>query len=354
MLIQYWPILLPVVLGFAAVYLLLPRAQRFPPLYGAVAAALALVASGWLLIHADMALPETVLFYAFAGLAVTFGTLMITERNPVHAALSFAMVVLSTCGLFLLQAAPFLMVATIIIYAGAIIVTFLFVIMLAQQHGQSSADLRSREPFLASVAGFVLLGSLLCVLHKSYAGLDTYVDQALRAAQVATMKDWQAILGKDDSFFTEFRRAVQPVRTSRTLEPSEVIPLKRQHLADALDEAQRTWNQLKNEESAEARERFHKQLEEIAGLAVTVRARQGELQPTAAPLSTFSGPLPGTAVPRDQFGKPVERLPAANVAGLGKTLFTDYLLAVELAGTLLLVATIGAIAIAGRRPEGLR
>ena len=47
-------------------------------------------------------------------------------------------------------------------------------------------------------------------------------------------------------------------------------------------------------------------------------------------------------------------LPAANVAGLGKTLFTDYLLAVELAGTLLLVATIGAIAIAGRRPEGLR
>ena len=47
-------------------------------------------------------------------------------------------------------------------------------------------------------------------------------------------------------------------------------------------------------------------------------------------------------------------LPAENVAGLGRSLFTDYLLAVELAGTLLLVATIGAIAIAGRRPEGLR
>ena len=47
-------------------------------------------------------------------------------------------------------------------------------------------------------------------------------------------------------------------------------------------------------------------------------------------------------------------LPAENVASLGRSLFTDYLLPVELAGTLLLVATIGAIAIASRRTEGLR
>ena len=49
-----------------------------------------------------------------------------------------------------------------------------------------------------------------------------------------------------------------------------------------------------------------------------------------------------------------ERLPAQNVAALGRSLFTDYLLPVELAGMLLLVATVGAIAIAGRRAEGLR
>ena len=58
---------------------------------------------------------------------------------------SFALVVLSSCGLFLLQAAPFLMAATIIVYAGAIVVTFLFVIMLAHQEGPSDADYRSRE-----------------------------------------------------------------------------------------------------------------------------------------------------------------------------------------------------------------
>ena len=56
------------------------------------------------------------------------------------------------------------MAATIIVYAGAIIVTFLFVIMLAQQVGPSDADARSREPFLATLTGFLLLAALIYVL----------------------------------------------------------------------------------------------------------------------------------------------------------------------------------------------
>src|SRR5437660_1148417 len=164
----YWPIVVPVVLGAVGVYFLLPQAGRFKPLWGALVCAVAFVAAGVLLVHADMVLPETILFYAFSGIAVMGGVMLITQKNPVHAALSFALVVLSTCGLFLLQAAPFLMAATIIIYAGAIVVTFLFVIMLAQQAGIADADQRSREPFLASLAGFVLIGAILCMLHLTY------------------------------------------------------------------------------------------------------------------------------------------------------------------------------------------
>src|SRR5262245_26492950 len=95
-LAQYWPVFVPVVLGFVAVYLLLPRARRYPPLYAAAAAGLALVAAGRLLIRQDAVLVENILFYIFAGLAIAFGGLMVSQRNPVHAALSFAMVVLST------------------------------------------------------------------------------------------------------------------------------------------------------------------------------------------------------------------------------------------------------------------
>src|SRR5437868_7093030 len=67
-----------------------------------------------------------------------------------------------------LLAAPFLMAATVVIYAGAIVVTFLFVLMLAQQEGKSDADDRSREPLLATATGFVLLGALLYVLQLAY------------------------------------------------------------------------------------------------------------------------------------------------------------------------------------------
>jgi NADH-quinone oxidoreductase subunit J len=126
-------VLLPCVLGFAAIYLLLPKARRSKPILGGALAAFALVFGAAVLIRIDTLAIESLLFFAFAGAAIVAGVLMIAQSNPVHAALSFALVVLSTCGLFLLLAAPFLMAATIIIYAGAIVVTFLFVIMLAQQ-----------------------------------------------------------------------------------------------------------------------------------------------------------------------------------------------------------------------------
>ena len=59
----------------------------------------------------------------------------------------------------------------------------------------------------------------------------------------------------------------------------------------------------------------------------------------------------GTVAPPGLSGG---KLPRENVAALGAVLFTDYLVPVELAGLLLLVATIGAIAVANRREGGLR
>ncbi len=165
---ETWFIWLPTLLGFAAVYLLLPQVRRSRPAWIAALGAIAIILAGIWIVHGTGIWPETVLFYCFAAVAVLGGGALVTQSNPVHAALSFALVVLSTCGLFLLNGGPFLTAATIIIYAGAIVVTFLFVIMLAQQSGLDDADLRSREPFMASVAGFVLLAALLGVLYRTF------------------------------------------------------------------------------------------------------------------------------------------------------------------------------------------
>jgi len=69
-------------------------------------------------------------FYVLAGLAVLSGVAVITRRNAVHAALALIVTLLSVAGLYLMLYAPFVAGVQIIVYAGGIMVLFLFVIML--------------------------------------------------------------------------------------------------------------------------------------------------------------------------------------------------------------------------------
>jgi NADH-quinone oxidoreductase subunit J len=122
--------------GACGTYLMLPHRHglaRPRAIFGAgvIAAALGLLGfvSFWSPPGPFLA---TVFLYIFGVTSIIGGLLTVTSRNPVYSALWFASVVLSTAGLFLLADAPFLAAGTIIVYAGAIIVTFLFVIMLAQ------------------------------------------------------------------------------------------------------------------------------------------------------------------------------------------------------------------------------
>jgi NADH:ubiquinone oxidoreductase subunit 6 (subunit J) len=358
---EFWPVLVPALLALAAVYLLLPRVRRFPLLWGGLLAALAVLVAGFWLIRFRVVSPETVLFYIFSFLAVVFGGLLVTQSNPVHAALSFALVVLSTCGLFLLLAAPFLMAATVIIYAGAIVVTFLFVIMLAQQLGVSGADQRSREPFLSCLAGFVLLAALLCVLQRAYdtAGaraaaqaLEPYLDIVRRAKDAQDLDRLREVIG-DGKVLKEFREQLDAhedappdtagAREAATFDLSEAQIALAGHAKDEADAR----DQLKKA-TGHLRSAYEEALSVYHRLAtVSTLPPDGKL-----PLSPFSQGRPGEPAPRDERGRVV--LPAENVAALGRSLFTDYLLAVEVAGLLLTVATIGAIAIAARGKEELR
>jgi NADH:ubiquinone oxidoreductase subunit 6 (subunit J) len=345
----WWGIVLPLLLGAAAVFLLLPRPRAVPALWGALLGIAALLVAGFTLVRAGVlteeTAPEAVLFYAFSAVALISGTLLVTQRNPARAALSFALVVLSTCGLFLLLAAPFLMAATIVVYAGAIIVTFLFVIMLAQQEGPSDADARSREPLLSVATGFVLLGALLYVLQLSY-GTDD-IDRLLRRTREAA--------AHNDT--REIAAAVGNVGTAESLFKGYKAFVNGHGWPDLLQQVNAQEAKWATDETADAMK------ETLAALAATgeeARTRLGALRPPGhlggaaesphPPLSNLSGPPPTVApgeLRRDDTGRP--QLPHENSAYLGRSLFTDYLLPVELGGTLLLVAAIGAIAIAHRR-----
>ncbi|PYX84774.1 MAG: NADH-ubiquinone/plastoquinone oxidoreductase subunit 6, partial [Acidobacteria bacterium] len=69
-------------------------------------------------------------FYLLSGLALIGGVLVITRRNPVHSALALIVTLLALAGIYLMLYAPFVAGVQIILYAGGIMVLFLFVIML--------------------------------------------------------------------------------------------------------------------------------------------------------------------------------------------------------------------------------
>lgn len=195
MLLDHWQLILPLLLGALAVWWLLPTAAPKPRIVGALLgiAALAILAGNF---TPAIDTPVQRMMTGIFGVgAITAAVLMVTNRNPVYAALWFAVVTLSVCGLFLMQSAPFLAAATAIIYAGAIVVTFLFVIMLAQQSGATIYDQHARQPFLASVTAFVLLGGMLFALSKApaaAAAADARVVVAETATAVVPASEWPA------------------------------------------------------------------------------------------------------------------------------------------------------------------
>lgn len=335
-----WPLWLPLLVGALAIYLLLPRPKPYPAALGALAGGLSLFLIAAFILRTSGIDPEVVLFYAFSGLAVLGAAMLVTNHNPARAALSFTLVVLSSCGLFLLLGAPFLMAATIIIYAGAIIVTFLFVLMLAQQAGLSDADARSREPVFATLTGFLLLATILYVLQ----GYQTRsVDDLLRRTEAALAADSRLdadqYVGRDTDDHQLFKLTETLLRAGGLPEPVEQVRMASSHwstaapgdLADARQALEQLRTVLQNNQ-APLRERL-----------VTARLPAG----SKVTLSELSGPSPAKPLPPDAHGR--RPLPAENAAYLGRSLFTDYLLPVEIGGLLLLAATVGAIAIAQRR-----
>ncbi len=145
------------VVGGLSVYLLMPSPRKSVrtagALFGLAALAGAMVLCGSEFLSGG---GTSAYFYPAAAVAIFAAVKMITHQKPVYSALYFVLVVLAVAWLLLLQSAEFLAVALVIIYAGAILVTYVFVIMLAQQSGQPSYDARAREPFAAVFAGFLL------------------------------------------------------------------------------------------------------------------------------------------------------------------------------------------------------
>ena len=110
-------------------------------------------------------------FYIFSAIALGSALRVITHQRPIYSALWFILTIVSSCGLYLILQAEFMAFALVIVYGGAILITYLFVIMLATEapteesvEAMNVYDRVSREPVIATFAGFLVLAVLTTML----------------------------------------------------------------------------------------------------------------------------------------------------------------------------------------------
>ena len=108
-------------------------------------------------------------FYLLSGLAIAGGLLVITRRNAVHSALALIVTLLAVAGLYLMLYAPFVAGVQIIVYAGGIMVLFLFVIMLVSLERTVKERQFNRMWPVGLAASCALLALFLAVFAKGKA-----------------------------------------------------------------------------------------------------------------------------------------------------------------------------------------
>jgi len=133
---------------------------------------------------------DLILFYAFAAITVGGALLVIGQRNPVYSVMAIVGSFCGLSGLYVLLDAPFVAVVQIIIYAGAILVLFLFTVMLLNASREDGAEWDRSHPYyrpgptrLGGLLAIVLLGQLVWAMTR-IAGSGGIGDQQPAASSV--------------------------------------------------------------------------------------------------------------------------------------------------------------------------
>jgi len=310
------------VIGAIAVYLTLPH-RRALPRFGGVVAAIALVGFAVHLVQHFAAEAPGVYFYLFAAIAAACAVKVITHTRPVYSALYFVLVVLSSAGLLVLLEAEFMAFAMVIIYGGAILVTYMFVIMLAtlpqtadQPETSPIYDREAREPVLAVLIGFALLGVVGGVLLAPASADGVALANQPPKERPADLRRTAAILQKRFDVSEKVRRV-------------QLESILRQPIGDDADP-------LMGPDEA------------LAGVQVESHRVTLDIRPRGDDgLAAIGARGRSVALTDAQLAALIY-----NIDNIGVNLFEGHTLGIELAGVILLLSMVGAIVIARRQvPE---
>ena len=155
-------------------------------------------------------MPETLLFYLLAGVAIVASALVIGQRNPMYSIMLLIASFGALSGLYITLDAPFVAMAQIIVYAGAIMVLFLFVVMLLNAPQEDAAEWDRTHPlrrpgfarFGALLAGLLIV-QLAWALMRASALVETPVAARGNAAALGSVRALGGVLFTDYMFAFE-------------------------------------------------------------------------------------------------------------------------------------------------------
>src|SRR5471030_1141022 len=110
----------------------------------------------------------TIVFYAFAAILVFAALRVITSRNPVHSALWLVLSFFSAAGVWMLLGAEFLAIVLVLVYVGAVMVLFLFVVMMLDVNFDKLRERFSSYIPVGATVGMLVLVEMALVLIGGY------------------------------------------------------------------------------------------------------------------------------------------------------------------------------------------
>ena len=137
---------------------------------------------------------EQIIFYVFAAMTVASALMVITVKNPVQAALALVLTFFSCAGVWMLLEAEFLAITLVLVYVGAVMVLFLFVVMMLDINiAQLKAGFMRFLPIgLGFAAAMATL--LIMAVGPEHFGLDIFTEPVRHAADYSNIKELGSVL----------------------------------------------------------------------------------------------------------------------------------------------------------------
>lgn len=140
---------------------------------------------------------ELGLFYVFAAVLVGAATLVITVRNPVYAALSLVLAFFTSSALWLLLEAEFLAIALVLVYVGAVMVLFLFVVMMLDINLAPIKEGFARYLPFGGLVAVIVIVEMALVVGSEHFGLESYPEPPRNPASYSSIEELGGMLYTD-------------------------------------------------------------------------------------------------------------------------------------------------------------